>query len=160
MCRFRRLLKRLEVSERGTATIEGAIVMPFLILLFVGIADFGRVLWHYQIVVDGVRDATRYLSRVPLQDPDDCTSFPAGTEADAQALATTGRRTGGTAKLDYWTTITVTPSGPTDLGGALRRESCLIQVTASPTFPVLMLGFVGIGDITFTIRDEARHYGD
>jgi len=153
---FRRLLKRLKVSDRGTATIEGAIIMPFLVLLFAGIADFGRVLWHYQTVNTGVRDATRYLSRRTLGDPVACT-LAGGADTEAQNLATTGNIGGGTLRLSYFTTTTATaepiPGGP-------ARYPCRVRVQATVTIPVLMLDFIGIGPITFTLEDMARYYGD
>ena len=40
------------------------LVLPVLLALFALVAEGGRVLWHHQLISKGVRDATRYLSRV------------------------------------------------------------------------------------------------
>lgn len=51
-------------NESGAALVEFAMLMPTL-LLFVGLCVEGtRTYWSYQTTITGVRDATRYLSRV------------------------------------------------------------------------------------------------
>lgn len=51
-------------AQRGTATIEFAIlVVPLLLLLF-GVTEYSRAIYQYNTLVKSVRDATRYLSAV------------------------------------------------------------------------------------------------
>ena len=43
--------------------VEFAILLPILLLVFAVIVEGGRLMWSYQTVVAGVRDATRYVAR-------------------------------------------------------------------------------------------------
>ena len=47
---------------RGVAAVEFGIMLPILITLIFGIAEFGRVLYQYNGLVKGVRDGARLLS--------------------------------------------------------------------------------------------------
>jgi Flp pilus assembly protein TadG len=80
---------KLVRDENGTALIEGAIVVPFLFALILGILDFSFFFYQQHLVSMGVRDAARYLARTA--DPKDGTA-----QSTAQNLATTGSPTGGT----------------------------------------------------------------
>ncbi|QQE79449.1 TadE/TadG family type IV pilus assembly protein [Alicyclobacillus sp. SO9] len=48
--------------EEGQSLIEFALVLPVLLLLLMGIVDFGRVLSAYLVVSQTARDAVRYAS--------------------------------------------------------------------------------------------------
>ncbi|QFT58099.1 TadE-like protein [Sulfitobacter sp. THAF37] len=55
-------------DESGAALVEFGMLLPTL-LLFVGLCVEGtRTYWSYQTTITGVRDATRYLSRVVDRD--------------------------------------------------------------------------------------------
>ncbi|QSO48169.1 TadE/TadG family type IV pilus assembly protein [Alicyclobacillus mengziensis] len=49
-------------GERGQSLVEFALVLPILLLLLLGIIDFGRVLSAYYVVDHAARDAVRYAS--------------------------------------------------------------------------------------------------
>src|SRR5689334_11689505 len=61
----RNLLTRLRRCQRGNALIEFVFVAPMLLLVLFGGSEFGRLFIQYHKVHEGVRAATRYLSRVP-----------------------------------------------------------------------------------------------
>ncbi|MNF78942.1 TadE-like protein [compost metagenome] len=48
--------------QRGVAIIEFAITLPLLLLLLLAIAEFGRMLYQYNILLQASRDAGRYVS--------------------------------------------------------------------------------------------------
>lgn len=48
--------------QRGVAIVEFAIVLPLLLLLLLAIAEFGRMLYHYNNILQANRDAVRYLA--------------------------------------------------------------------------------------------------
>ena len=107
-------------SKRGSAGVEFALLLPLLMILLFGGIEIGRVLHDYHVVNEAVRDAARYLSRVPAT----CPSAAGGALADgpdysavdhltrAKALAMTGNVDPNAPKLlGYWTdTSTVTVS--------------------------------------------------
>jgi Flp pilus assembly protein TadG len=47
---------------RGVATIEFAICAPVLLLLMLGTAEVGRVLFQYNTLIKSVRDGARYAA--------------------------------------------------------------------------------------------------
>lgn len=69
--------KRGKHRQRGVAMVEFAIALPLLLLLLLGVAEFGRMLFHYNGLLQASRDAARYaageawnatLGRVELSD--------------------------------------------------------------------------------------------
>lgn len=48
--------------QRGLAMVEFAIGAPLLLLLLLGIGEFGRLLSQYNQLLQGSRDAARYVS--------------------------------------------------------------------------------------------------
>lgn len=54
---------------RGTAAVEFAIILPFMLLLIFGIIEVGRMLTDYQTITKSVRDASRFLGRVEMTCP-------------------------------------------------------------------------------------------
>ena len=61
---IRSLRPRL-ADERGVAAVEAALAFPFLLALMAGLFEFGSVFYNFELMQTGVRDAGRYLSRVP-----------------------------------------------------------------------------------------------
>lgn len=47
---------------RGVATVEFALVLIPLLLLVVGVAEFGRAIYQYEALTKSTRNAARYLS--------------------------------------------------------------------------------------------------
>jgi Flp pilus assembly protein TadG len=89
---MKRLLNRLIGDERGGAIAEFMLGLIPLVIAFALVFEFGRAFWSHQAAIKGVRDATRYLTRV--EDPND-----PGAQAVAQNLLLTGQQApGGTAR--------------------------------------------------------------
>src|ERR1041385_1180097 len=65
----------------GTALVEFTLLAPVLVTLALGMFAFGRGLYQYQQVVNGVRDAARYLAH--QSNPSDAT-----LQSQAKTLAT------------------------------------------------------------------------
>ncbi|CAB3668682.1 hypothetical protein LMG24076_01819 [Trinickia soli] len=68
---------------RGAAMVEFAIVVVPLLLLAMGVAEFGRAFYQYEALTKSTRDAARFLSMYLSTDP----AYPV---ADAQCLAVYG----------------------------------------------------------------------
>jgi TadE-like protein len=62
--RSRRLnfLNRFRRDERGVQLVEVAIVIPILVLLFAGVAEFGRYFYEYTTLAKGARVGARFLA--------------------------------------------------------------------------------------------------
>lgn len=51
-----------EYRQHGVAMVEFAIALPLLLLLLFGIAEFGRMLFQYNSLLQASRDAGRYAA--------------------------------------------------------------------------------------------------
>lgn len=60
--RFTRAIKKLGKDESGQSLVEFALVLPILLLILIGIIDFGKV-FSTELVIEGAAlDAARYAS--------------------------------------------------------------------------------------------------
>ncbi|WP_158554900.1 TadE/TadG family type IV pilus assembly protein [Methylovirgula sp. 4M-Z18] len=143
-------------DERGTAVVEGAIVIPVLMTLLFGVYEFSWYFYQQQLITTGIHDGARYLART-----DDATN--ATNQANAKSIATTGAISGGTARLNGWTSanVTITIHSDTNTGSstpcgssACYGNSSAIQVVVlSTSFTDPGLGFFGFLGLTApTIR--------
>ncbi len=116
-------------SEIGQSLVEFALVLPMLLLLFFGIAEFGRAWMTRNILTGAAREAVR-LAAVPA---------PAGGVSAAatranQILASAGITTATVSVVD----------APAQFGA--------VTVTVSYNFPVVVVGFIpGLGSSTFPL---------
>ena len=103
-------------DDDGSALVEATIVMPLLISLFLGVFEFSWYLYNQQLVVSGLRDAARFMTRIELTDGnhDPCAQKDqngALYAADAANIATTAQTDGGgSARVSGWTATDVTIS--------------------------------------------------
>ncbi|HJW01849.1 MAG TPA: TadE family protein [Azospira sp.] len=72
-------------KQRGVAVVEFALVLPVLLLVIAGLAEFGRVIWYYDALAKATRDGARSLSLVTRTDWSDNTARGAALTA-AQTL--------------------------------------------------------------------------
>lgn len=49
-------------AQQGVAMVEFAIALPLLLLLLLAIAEFGRMLYQYNSLLQATRDASRYAA--------------------------------------------------------------------------------------------------
>jgi Flp pilus assembly protein TadG len=63
--RLANLAARLDRGSQAQALVEFALVLPLLLLLLVGIIDFGRALFVYSEVSNAAREAVRYAAVAP-----------------------------------------------------------------------------------------------
>jgi len=61
---LKKFARRFVKSDRGTQTIEFAIIFPSLILLFAGTTELGRLFYTYTSLAKATRAGARYLSTV------------------------------------------------------------------------------------------------
>jgi len=130
-------------NDEGSALIEGAILVPVLLVLVLGVLEFSWLIDQQHLISTGIHDAARYLAR--SANPNDVT-----IQKDAKTLATTGAIDGNTARVRGWTPLDVkvtygsvnNPVGGNGL--TLYRGGAVVEsVTVSTTFTVPSLGFFG-----------------
>ena len=160
------MLSRLSTffkAKRGAALVEFSLVAPLLIFLMCGMAEFACVMRQYHIMEKGVRDAGRYLARVPMTG---CT-LDSTSVGLAQNLALTGRTASGSYLLPSWTdtnTVSVAVAQCIDnSGGAYRGHDDIpvIEVTAEAPYTGLgMLSIIGVGAITLEVTHQQLWIGE
>lgn len=52
-------IRRLLAFEEGNVAVEAALVLPFLLVLLMGIIEFGRVLYFQQVLTNAARESSR-----------------------------------------------------------------------------------------------------
>jgi Flp pilus assembly protein TadG len=52
-------MKRLKKNERGAALLEAAITIPIILLVSVGIFEFGRAYQTWQVLTNAAREGAR-----------------------------------------------------------------------------------------------------
>jgi Flp pilus assembly protein TadG len=155
-------LNRLIADDRGGAIAEFMLGLVPLIIAFALIFEFGRAFWSHQAVIKGVRDATRYLTRV--EDP----SNPAA-QAVAQSLLLTSQQ--GPGGVQRWSSGSAAPmevsiTAVPNAGGTFRGPDPIrmVNVAANVELQLPMGGVFALfggspGVVTYSVGDTGRHYG-
>jgi hypothetical protein len=148
---------RMLRCERGDPIIEFIFIVPLMLILGFGVMEVARILWYQHSITKGVRDGTRYLTRVPLVGvANDCGSLNAAAEATAIELAQRGT---------YWAipaavtaTLEEVPNNGTFSGPS---PLCTVRMTAIVEIPFPILNaFLKTGpSVSFAIVNQARHIG-
>lgn len=142
-------LSRFRRDEQGLQLVETAIVVPILLLLFAGTAEFGRFFYEYTTAAKAVRVGARYLAGKPANGPNNW-------QANAKNIVVYGNAAGtGTPVLSGLTTnnVTITYEGGTpgvpekvkvsitgfqhqsifDLGKLLKNNKLSLDVDVKPS---------------------------
>lgn len=83
----RTLLRR---RQHGLATVEFAIALPLLLLLLLAIGEFGRMLAHYNTLLQSSRDAARYAAQNALNNTTNRMNLSDSLKATSRNLAAYG----------------------------------------------------------------------
>lgn len=165
---MKRVLRQLRKQDSGAATIEMAIVAPFLIALGLGTFEFAKIYYDYHLISTGIHDAARYLARV--DNPQDTTAV-----SNAKNLAVYGQIGGTVKRVSWWRVEDVAVPNPRlvannfnsgtglfDYRGESQIKIVRVATTANLAHPGL--GFFGALGLTQPYRinlfHEERHIGD
>ena len=120
---MKRICKRLG-GERGTALLETAMTLPLLLLVSVGIFEFGRAFQTWQVLTNAAREGAR-LAVMPSQ-------VAGGVDARVKSYLTSGQ-------LDNVVnaTVVVDPAATVDIGAGATATASLVTVTYPFEFMVL-----------------------
>lgn len=160
---LRPFLRRLRQNDDGVALVEFAITLPMMLLIFAVIVEGSRLMIGYQAAIAGVRDATRYLSRVLPRDI--CATGGTASAYAARLSTIVGQSVSGRSVLPVAVTLNgVTPSVACVSGVYRTSPAPVATVTASITFTypfsgVFLLVGGNVPTVTTTVTDRARVYG-
>ncbi len=146
--------RALRRDQVGAAMVEFTLLAPFLLSLALGMTEFGRFLFQYQMVVEGLRDAGRYLARL---DPTVATN-----QTRAANLAVTGTIDGtGALRVGGWTAgnITFSITNVDNSAGTYRGAATIQVVEVRTTFGYVDVGFLsalGLPAISVAAAHEQR----
>jgi Flp pilus assembly protein TadG len=135
-----RLVKSLWRNSDGTALVEGALVVPIVLSIALGVYEFSWYFYQEHLISMGLRDAARYVGR-------SVTPTDAKIQADAKNLATMGAIAGGTPRVAGWAGADVTISF-TGVTGTYRGGPMVSLVRVSTSFRDPSLGFFGFFGLT------------
>ncbi len=169
--RYIRMMNALRKARSGASMVEFGLALPIFVFLLLGVADVGRAIHHYHIINKALRDATRYLGRVPVTCPAVGTAAGSvdnvGNQTTATNLAMTGSLIGGANLIDYWTDPTTITVDVDCLDNSAAANLCGAEACAgNPILPVVRmradvvyqdLGFLsvfGLGQLTFNADHE------
>jgi len=147
--------RKNRTSQRGQSLLEFAMTLPLLLLIVLGVIEFGRAYFQYNTLSKAVRQGARYMS-MHAYDPIELTR--------AQNIAIYGNREGtGSPCLPGLGVgnITITPRNPDTAGGASRTNPprwVTVGVTGY-TFQPMFSGILPISSVSFTPSVEMRYVG-
>jgi hypothetical protein len=155
-------------NEEGSALVEGAVMLPVLMLLMFGVYEFSWFFYQQHVISDGLRDAARHLAR--SWNPCNVASPAwAADETAARFLAATGTVSNGAPRIKGWSpsmiAITCTPiDNPTGADGlkAYRGGGAVYVVTVSSRFTDPSLGFfrlLGLQSPVISVSHSERVIG-
>ena len=110
-------------SQRGTALLETALTLPLLLLVSVGIFEFGRAYQTWQVLTNAAREGAR-LAVLP-------DSTPAAAAARVAAYLQSGQLSNAAAAAVVVTTV------PINIGGGATAPAS--QVTVNYPFQFIVL---------------------
>jgi Flp pilus assembly pilin Flp len=148
-------LRHFRSNEDGAALVEMTVAAPFLIALTLGAMVFGQAMLDYTTVDKSMRDATRFLARVPA-------GAVCGWGLDrAKNIAVYGQETTSNnppALINGWSTSTVTLESP-DCGSTPSGTFDVRLRTAFPSTNT-MLSAIGLPNtFTMNVRHEQPSIG-
>lgn len=157
---------RLVADRSGSAAVEMALALPFLLVLIFGAFDVGNYFLSWHVVDKAVRDASRYAARLPLTDYPSCT-VPSGgvAEQQTQRIARFGDPSGsGDQRLRDWTSDTMTTvtiacdnSSAYGTGGIYTDfPNGAPAITVTATVPYTPLFGFGLGTLTLSASSDSQ----
>ena len=157
----------LFADRDGSAAVEMALVLPFLLVLMCGAVEAGNYFLSEHAVDKAVRDAARYAARLPMTDYTGCSVPSAGAaEQQTQRVARFGDPDGtGNARLVGWTadsmtTVTIACDDTSSYGTAglytdFPNGAPVVTVSASVPYKTFF-GVLGLGAATLNLNAQSQ----
>ncbi len=130
-----RTLDRLRRSEAGTAMVELAVVLPVLILLAIGVMDYGRVFFTSIAVSNAARAGAEWGAQRLGVNSDKFTEMADFAKLEGAQAGTINVTANRTCRCG----VTEVPCSTTaDCGGGYGPPAEFVNVTASKSVPLLI----------------------
>ncbi|MFL6706695.1 MAG: TadE/TadG family type IV pilus assembly protein [Massilia sp.] len=130
-------------SRRGSALVEFALLLPFLLLLSIMVIELGRAVQRYNATAKTVRDAVRYLS----------TQTPGTHVTEARNLIVYGNTAGTGSPLDPKLTASNVPTPTWQTAGASPLINTVTIRVTGYTFQPMLANVFGTSFPTITYSD-------
>jgi len=123
-------------SEKGAELVEFALVLPLLLLLCLGVIEFGRAYYTYNILSKAVRDGARYLSAGMVTSTG---TINGGTATETRNVVVYGNTAGtGTRKLPDLLTSQVNLPATTVVSASEQYVTVSVSYPYVPLFRAVM----------------------
>ena len=145
MAQVRRLLKRLR-GEEAAQLVEFALVLPMLLLIVLGIAEFGFIFQRYEVVTNAAREGARMAV------------LPGYTNADVDARVRTYMTQGRVPTTGANPSVVIT-SVSIAVGGGLppiNAKRVVVTYTHTYTFVPRISGWFGATYTTVPLKAVAE----
>ncbi|MCX8225014.1 MAG: pilus assembly protein [Sulfitobacter sp.] len=155
--------RRFAAQEDGAILVEFSLVMPVMLLLLALSIEASRMMWSYQTVIAGVRDAGRYMARVTPANI--CTSGGSVAGMSSTLKDIVEKDIGGNNLFPASITVnSVTPSYSCVSGTYRVSPAAVAQVSANVTIQFPLSGILhlfgdGISTVNTDVTDRSRIFG-
>lgn len=159
MAPLARMLRRLTADDQGVAIVEAAVVTPFVLVLGMGIIEFGWLMSQIDSMQTALRDSVRYATRSSLSIASNGTaSLLPATATAADSIMSRAYEKNHITSHNF--TLVLTPIS--NSGALYRGGSNVYRISGSTDFTPASAGLLTLINITLpriSLRYEARHVG-
>jgi Flp pilus assembly protein TadG len=121
-----RRIRALLTGDQGQSMIEAAMTLPIVLLVCVGIFEFGRAFQTWQVLTNAAREGAR-IAVMP-------STAPAGVETIVRNYMTDGQLD-TTAVANA--TVTINPAATVGIGGGATAAATVVTISYPYQFSVL-----------------------
>jgi Flp pilus assembly protein TadG len=163
-----KVMRSLWGNREGSALLEAAVFTPMLFSLSFGVMEFSFYFYQQQLIESGIRDAARYLARVPTTSgATPCTQTDPATGTSymtyAQNIAIYGTTSASTQRVHGWTgPVTITCPTTDNSGGTYSDGTTIYTISATTSFADPALGFFGVLHLSapsISVTHKERYIG-
>jgi Flp pilus assembly protein TadG len=138
-------------NERGAELIEFALILPLILILLMGIFDFGLAFQRYEVITNAAREGARLGSLQAAYSDDDI-------KVRVNAYCTSSGLPGG---CPVGSATTVNRNVPIDVGGGVNQSGIQVVVRYNHSFsflgPILSLIGGSMGSVNLTAASTMRN---
>jgi hypothetical protein len=155
------LLRRFAADDKAVAVVEAAVVMPFVLVLGMGIIEFGWLMSQIGNVQTALRDSVRFVSRSSLVIASNGTaSLQPSVTTDARSMMSGAYQRNG---ITSFASLSLVLTPVTNTNGSLYRGGTNVyRITGSTDFTPASAGLLTLVNVTLpriNLHYEARHVG-